>query len=144
MKTGIYFKKVWFDDDLIELKIDSSDGQSLFSHKVYVGHQELDELIAGLNIFRDHVHGGLYNIQLGEFGPEYAKGAFHARLHFQQLSKIHITVKAQSEFEEFGIKKVASEATIYLISEPVLLDNFIAELRALRAGLRDEVKFEAT
>lgn len=143
MKPGIYLKKIWFDEDVIELKIDSFDGDSLFSNKVYVGHQEMNDLIDGLNIFRDHVHGGIYNIQFGEFGPEYANGAFHARLHFQKPSKIHITIKAQGEFGEFGIKNVGSEATLYLMSEPILLDNFIAELKALQAGLRDEAKLEA-
>jgi hypothetical protein len=143
MKLGIYLKKIWFDDDVVELKIDSSDGNSLFSNKVYVGHQEIDDLIAGLNIFRDHVHGGIYNIRFGEFGPEYANGAFHARLHFQKPGIIYVTINAQSDFEEFGIKSVASEATLYFTTEPILLDNFIAELRALKAGSRDEAKLEA-
>jgi hypothetical protein len=143
MKPGIYLKKTWFDEDVIELKIDSSDGNSLFSNKVYVGHQEMDDLIAGLSNFRNHVHGGIYNIQFGEFGPEYANGAFHARLHFQKPGKIYVTLNAQLEFEEFGIKNVASEATLYLVSEPILLDNFIDELKALNAGLRDEAKLEA-
>jgi hypothetical protein len=141
MSPGIYFKKIWFDDDMVELKIDSCDGESIFSNKVYVGHHDLDNLIAGLSTFKDQVYGGLYDIQLGGFGPEYANGAFQARLHFHNRGKIHITVNAQSEFEEFGIKKVASEATLYLISEPALLDNFIAELKGLRAG-RDESKLE--
>ena len=128
MNPGIYFKKIWFDDDVLEIQIHSSDGDSLFANRVYVGHQSLKDLIAELSVFKDHVYGGIYDIQLGSFGPEYASGAFHARLHFQQLSKIHITVTAQSGFEEFGMKQVASQATLYLISEPILLDNFIAEL----------------
>ena len=143
MNPGIYFKKIWFDEDVVELQIDSFDGNSLFSNKVYVGHQEMDDLIAGLNVFKDHVHGGIYDIQLGAFGPEYANGAFHARLHFQKPGQIYVTINAQSAFGEFGIKVVASEATLYLNSEPILLDNFIAELKALRAGLRDEAKLEA-
>ncbi len=143
MKPGIYFKKIWFDDDVVELKIDSFDGNSFFSNKVYVGHQGMKDLIVELSIFKDHIYGGIYDIQMGEFGPEYASGAFHARLHFHQHSKLHITIEAQSEFEEFGTKNVASEATLYLISEPILLDNFIADLKALGAGLRDEAKLEA-
>jgi len=143
MNPGIYFKKIWFDDDALEIQIHSSDGDSLFSNRVYVGHQNFADVIAELCVFKDHVYGGIYDIQLGSFGPEYASGAFHARLHFQKLSKIHITVKAQSGFEEFGMKHVASESTLYFISEPILLDNFIAELKALSGGLRDEAKLEA-
>lgn len=143
MNSGVYLRKIWFDEDVVELKIESSDGNSLFSNNVYVGHQELADLIAGLNTFRDHVYGGIYNIQFGAFGPEYAKGAFAARLHFQKPGKIYVTIKAQSEFEEFGIKNVASEAALYFTTEPILLDNFIAELKALSSGLRDEAKLEA-
>jgi hypothetical protein len=143
MNAGIHFKKIWFDDDVIELKIDSFDGNSLFSNEAYVGHHDMVNLIAGLNNFKDQVYGGIYDIQLGAFGPEYAGGAFHARLHFQDRGKVHITINTQSQFEEFGMKNVASEATLYLVSEPALLDNFIAELKALKAGLRDEAKLEA-
>jgi hypothetical protein len=31
----------------------------------------------------------------------------------------------QTDFFNFGIKKVASEAVLYMISEPALLDKFI-------------------
>lgn len=143
MNPGIHFKKIWFDNDVIELKIDACDGDSLFSNKVYVGHQEFDELIEGLNRFKYQVYAGIFDIQFGRFGPEYANGAFQARLHFQSRGKIHISIKAQSDFKEFGIKTVASEATLYLISEPALLDNFIVELDALRAGSTDDANLEA-
>jgi hypothetical protein len=44
-------------------------------------------------------------------------------------------VMAQSKFSEFGDREVASEATLYLMSEPVLLDNFIPALPRLSEGL---------
>src|SRR5258705_11083988 len=119
MAAGINFSRIWFDDDVVQLKTESSDGKSVFCNEVYVGHQDLNDLIAGLSTFRNHVHGGLFDIVLGSFGPEYASGAFHARLHFQSPGKIVITVRAQSDFQEFGIKTVASEVTLYLRSEPV-------------------------
>ncbi|HYJ87697.1 MAG TPA: hypothetical protein VEW46_16660 [Pyrinomonadaceae bacterium] len=143
MNPGIYLEKIWSDDDALEIQIHSSDGASVFCSHVYAGHQSLTNLITELSVFKDHVYGGIYDIQLGSFGPEYASGAFHARLHFQTLSKIHITVKAQSEFKEFGMKHVASEATLYFVSEPILLDNFIAELKALSTGMRNDAKLEA-
>lgn len=143
MKPGIYFKKIWSDHDLIELQIDSSNGISLFSTNAYVGQQNLKDLFAELTVFKDQVYGGVYDIRIGEFGPEYSNGAFHARLHFQHHSKIHITVEAESEFNDFGGKNVASRTTLYVVTEPVLLDNFIVELKMLSAGSRDEAKFEA-
>ena len=143
MSAGINFTRIWFDDDVVQLKIGSSDGKSVFCNEVYLGHKDLDDLIAGLSTFRNHVHGGLFDIVLGSFGPEYAGGAFHARLHFQSPSKIIVTVRVQSDFQEFGIKTVASEATLYLRTEPILLDNFISELRALKSGKRDDANVQA-
>ena len=143
MNPGIQLSKLWCDNDVVRLKIDSSDGKSLFSNEAYAAPQDLDELVEGLSTFKHHAHGGIYDIALGSFGPEYAGGAFHARLHFQTLGQILITVRGQSEFEEFGIKTIASEATLYLRTEPVLLDNFIAELDALRSGKRDDARLKA-
>jgi len=143
MKPGIHFKKIWFDNELVELRIESFDGDSFFTTKVYVGHKDFEALIDGLNRFKDHVYGGIFDIKLGGFGPEYANGAFDARLHFQNRGKIHVTIKSQSDYKEFGIKTVASEATLYLVSEPALLDNFIGELRKLQAAVTDEASLEA-
>lgn len=138
MKAGITIKQVWSDSDLVEFKITSSDGTSTFCNKVYAGHQTLEELIAGLGIFRNHLHGGLYNITFGEFGPEYASGAFSARLHFYKPGRLAITVRAESEWQEFKTMKVASNATLHLTSEPVLLDNFIEALKQLKSGASSE------
>ena len=97
----------------------------------------------GLGVFKDHVHGGLLDIRFGEFGPEYASGAFHARLHFHKPGRLYITSKQQSKFGEFSVTKVASKATLYLKTEPALLDNFIGELRSLEAKKREEAHLEA-
>jgi hypothetical protein len=140
MKAGISFKKVWFDDDLVELEITTSDGVSRFGTKVYAGHQALGELIADLDRFKSQVHGGIYDIRLGAFGPEYASGAFQARLHFYQpgRGRLFITVNAESDWRDFTMTKVASQAILYLTSEPALFDNFIEDLKKLQAGETDE------
>ena len=138
------FTKIWFDNDMVELQVDVSDGTSLFSNRIYVGHSTLAQIVNDLEAFKDEVYGGLLDVRLGEFGPEYASGALQARLHFPNAGKLFITSKQQSEFGDFSIGKVASEATLYLKSEPVLLDNFIVEMKGLKASLRDEAYLEAT
>jgi hypothetical protein len=143
MTPGIHLTKIWFDNEVVEFEIKSSDGKSLFSNKAYVGHRDLNDLIEGLSTFKHHVYGGLCDIAFGSFGPEYAGGAFHARLHFQPLGKILVTVKGQSDFREFGKKTVASEATLFIWTEPILLDNFISELKSLASGKRDHAHLEA-
>lgn len=142
MKSGISFTKIWFDDDMVELRVRVSNEQSVFVNEVYVGHQQLTDLVADLNRFKTHVHGGIYDISFGSFGPEYAHGSFHARLHFQERGILFVTVKSQSDFQDFGKKNVACEATLYLRTEPALLDNFIGEMKEMSDGKRDDVALE--
>lgn len=134
MQKGISISQTWSDDDIVQLHIAVTDQASSFSHAVYVGHGQLEELVKQLRIFRDHIHGGRQDIRLGEFGPEHASGAFHARLHFRSPGKLYVSTHQQSEFTQFSLGDVASEAKLYLVSEPVLLDNFIAELGGLANG----------
>jgi hypothetical protein len=134
MNVGINFENIWHDEDMYELKISSSDGVSTFVHDVYVGYSTFDETIAGLESFKSQIYGGIYDLKFGSFGPEYASGAFHARFQFQKLGKIHITIKCQSDFQDFGKKNVASEASLYLVTEPSLLDNFIRSIKSLNNG----------
>lgn len=138
MKAGISINQVWSDSDVVEFEIASSDGASTFCNRVYAGHEALEKLIEGLTVFRNQLIGGLYDISFGEFGPEYASGAFSARLHFYKPGRLGITVRAESEWREFKGSKVASSATLHLTSEPVLLDNFIQALTELNAGKSSE------
>lgn len=142
MKPGINITRLWFDIDVVELRIRVSDGMSSFSNDVYVAHDTLDEAVSSLQAFRNHVHGGLLDLLFGEFGPEFAKGAFHARFHFLIPGRLFVTCRQESEFKEFANKKVASKATLYVKSEPVLLDRFIEELVALAARTSAEAELE--
>lgn len=143
MGRGIQIRKVWFDDDVVELQIDVSDGVSSFSNRVYVGHADLADTVARLDAFREHLHGGLLDIRFGEFGTEYANGAFQGRFHFPKPGRLFITCQQESEYAQFADKTVASCATMYLQSEPALLDRFVGELRGLASRARDDAALEA-
>ncbi len=46
-----------------------SDGRSSFSNQVYVGHAALEGAGSSLHVFKDNVHGGLFDLRFGDFGP---------------------------------------------------------------------------
>ncbi|ESK54087.1 MAG: hypothetical protein I8H98_04875 [Moraxellaceae bacterium] len=142
MIQGITFKIIWRDDDMYEFQITSSDGISTFINKVYVGYDNYNKMVSEIYQFKNHIYGGIYDIQFGEFGPEYASGAFVARLHFQELGKIYVSIHAQSEFIDFGKKNIASEVKLFFTTEPVLLDNFIEQLKLLKSELVNEASLE--
>lgn len=144
MQPSIGFKKIWQDDDMVELTISINDGKSLFQCDIYVGHQTLSETVDNLNNFKDHVYGGLFDLRFGEFGPEYASGAFHARFEFHRSGngKLSITAKSESDWDDFTHTKVASNATLYFSTEPALFDNWLGELKGLENGARDDAVLE--
>jgi hypothetical protein len=144
MKPEVRISRIWSDADVVELKVEVSDGVSRFSNQVYVGHTALSDAVSKLDTFKDHVHGGLLDLRFGEFGCEYANGAFQARFHFPSPGRLYVTCTQESEFRAFGKKTVASSATLFLNSEPALLDRFIGELRALASGATAEAQLEAT
>ena len=143
MKPKMVFEKIWTDDDMAELHITACDGTASFTNRVYVGHTGFRDVTEELHGFKDKIHGGIYDLRFGKFGPEFGSGAFHAHMHFHARGKLLITVKMQSDFFNFGQKKAASEATLLLISEPALLDNFIQALRAVGAGHQTNAELEA-
>ncbi len=64
------------------------------------------------------------------------------RLHFHDPGRLLVSVSMQSEYSDFGKKNVASEAKLYLISEPALLDSFAHSLRALSNSHRIDAELE--
>jgi hypothetical protein len=77
------------------------------------------------------IYGGMFNMEAGEGGPEYASGAFHARFHWYKPDRLLISTRQQGEHFDFKRSEVAPTATMYLRTEPALLDRFIAELLSL-------------
>ena len=142
MKFGIKIKNIWHDNQMFKFLISSSNGVSIFVNEVYVDYGKYDQIICDLDRFKSKVYGGIYDINFGCFGSEYASGAFSARLHFHDRGKINVSIHSQSEFRDFGIKNVASESKLYFVTEPSLLDNFIQELKNLKAGQSDQAILE--
>jgi hypothetical protein len=144
MQKGISLSRIWSDDDLIELRIVVADKGSSFASTTYVSQMMLQTLARELTVFRDHIHGGIRDISFGQFGPEYANGAFHARLHFKGPGTLYVSTHQQCEFTDFSVGQVASEARMFLRSEPILLDNFLTHFRGLASGARENAYLECT
>jgi hypothetical protein len=144
LKPHIQIKKDWFDNDIIRLIVEICDGTSLFSNWVWIGSHGIEELVRDLNVFKNQIHGGIYDINFGNFGPEFAGGGFQARLHFYPPGKgqVYISTYQQSDYADFKKSEVASEARMYLKTEPGLLNRFIAELGSLNAGNSQDANME--
>lgn len=117
-------------------------GRSLFTTEIYVGHKQLADTVSGLHKFKDQIRGGRFKLRLGAFGPEYASSALDVRMHFGTRAKLFVRVLAESGFSRFEDRELASEATLHLVSESALLDNFILAFRMLSEGSVDQAELE--
>lgn len=143
VKPGIHIERSYDDTDFCELRVRVSDGASIFTNTVYVGFPELDNAIALLAAFQENLEGSPCDLQLGGFGPRHANGAFHARFRSTFPGRLFVSCEQESGFTEFASEHVASRATLYIRSEPALLDRFIDELRALSVDTSDQAFLEA-
>ena len=128
------------DPDYLYMHVHASDEHASISTHIYVGHGKLKEAVAGLERFRHEVHGGVFDLNFGIFGPKYASGALHLRLAFQTMGHIHLTMRVQTEFVPFGAEEVASEATLHSTTVVCLLDDFVSAMQAMSDGFCDEAQ----
>ncbi|MCB9092975.1 MAG: hypothetical protein H6620_10495 [Halobacteriovoraceae bacterium] len=135
--AGIKIEKKWSDEHVIQFEVSVSDGYSIFRNKVYVGNDRIIEIVNDLNDFREQVYGGLYDLNIGGFGREYAQGALSIRFHFKTPGRLYIKVKAESEFDRFHSEEIASKVFLFFTAEISSLDNFVKELTSLSNGNRE-------
>lgn len=128
------------DPDYLYMHVRASDEHASISTYMYVGHTAMRELAAALNRFKDCYTGSLFDLELGKFGPEYAGGALHARLHVQTLGAINVTIRLQTEFVPFGKRDAASEAMLYTVTSISQLDDFVRAMQAMSDGFCDEAQ----
>jgi hypothetical protein len=128
------------DPDYLYMHVHAADEHASISTYIYVGHRSLQEAVAGLERFRHEVHGGVYDLNFGIFGPKYASGALHVRLAFQSRGWIHMTMRVQTQFALFGAENVASEATLHSTTVVCLLDDFVRAMQAMSDGFCDEAQ----
>jgi len=142
MKPRIAIKRTWLDDDVALLTFEVCDGTSFFSNDAYAGLDWGTKASTALARFGQQIHGGLFNLETGNGGPEYAGGAFHARFHFYKPTMLLISTVQQAEYFRFKDSKVASEARMFLRTEPALLDRFISALPVLDKANDEEAVLE--
>src|SRR5689334_11900503 len=121
MDPRIAITRTWSDNDVAQLKFEVCDGMSAFTNEAYVSLDWATNAATALRTFGRQIHGGLFNLEAGEGGREYASGAFRARFHYYKPTHLLISTWQQGEFLSFKGNEVAAEATMFLRTEPGLL-----------------------
>ena len=143
MRRGIEVKQLWADEDLVELELRVSDGESVFANRVHSWPAHLAQVATAVASFDDPSRTDELEIRFGSPDLEYAIGTFWGRFRYFAPGRLLVTCVQEREFREFGSLNLANSATTHLRSEPALLQRFATELRALAAGMDDEAFLEA-
>src|SRR5690242_15246214 len=101
MLPRIAIIRTWSDNDVAQLTFEVCDGVSTFANEAYVGHDWAANAAEALRTFSRQIHGGLFNLEASEGGPEYASGAFRARFHYYKPTHLLISTWQQGEFFAF-------------------------------------------
>src|SRR5688500_6269968 len=100
----------WSDEDVAQLAFEVCDGVSAFTNEAYVALDWGAVAATALRAFARQVHGGLFNLEAGDGGPEYASGAFRARFHYYNPNQLLISTQQQGEYFSFKGGEVAPTA----------------------------------
>jgi len=138
----IRISTTWSDDDALQLQFEVFDGASTSVNSAYAPLDWFSAAANALERFGQQIHGGLHDLEAGTPGPEFAGGAFVARFHWYKPTALFISTRQQSDFFEFKGNQVAREATMFLRTEPGLLDHFVANLRAAGTRQRSDAMLE--
>ena len=139
MDPHIAINRKWSDEDVALLSFEVCDGKSSFINEAYVTLDWGNLTANALKTFAQQIHGGLLNLEAGDEGPEYASGVLRARFHFWRPTALLISTWQQGAFFSFKGNEVASEARMFLRTDPSLLDRFIAALPSVDREGSDEV-----
>ena len=134
MLPRITITRTWSDNDVAQLTFEVCDGVSVFTNVAYASLDWGAVAAAALRTLGKQIHGGLFDLEAGKEGLEYASGSFRSRFHHYKPNQLLVSTIQQGDFFRFQGSQVAPTATMFLRTEPALLDRFVAALPALDAS----------
>ena len=85
LNGGIGVEVIWFDQDVVECQVKCSNGRFSGQAEIYVEHDGLFSMAAGLSGFPSS-QTDCREFELGTFNPNHADGGI--RLHFHCLDSV--------------------------------------------------------
>lgn len=143
MQTGLHLHRTSRDDEFDDYEIVIADDASRFVMSAYIAHQTILEIATTLSHFASTVEGSTVVFQLGRVKPMMGGAAVHVTLVARARGQIFLTAIAESQPFVFDDQEVVDRGSAHLISEPVLVDNFVISLLALMRGDTEAATLEA-
>jgi hypothetical protein len=127
-EVGFQLDMIWYDEDILELRVAAWNGAFGGVAQVWVGIGELDKIATDLAGFPKNP-SDVRKIVLGSFGPGAAGGAASMRFYCaDRAGHSYVESKIESETESAGVVQCA---VISMPVEAAAVDVFVGELRRL-------------
>jgi hypothetical protein len=132
LELGIEFAVFWWDRDVIEFRVMSSNGCFAGWATIYVGHDTLPQLAERLKGFPSSTSDSR-DFELGTFDPKFADGG--PRMHFYCLDSVgHAAVEIKIRGDHCEALGEAESVALRIPIEAAGVDSFIAQIRAMDTG----------
>jgi hypothetical protein len=146
LDSGIAVEIVWFDDDLVELRVRASNGRFAAAAELCVNLDALATLAGTLAGFPTSP-ADVRECTLGNFDPAAARGGVRLRLACTDAlghAAVRVTVRAAGTAFTDGRKTEDEFADLTIPVEPAAIDAFVEELRRseIRTGWRAHLRAE--
>lgn len=128
---GIEIKRQSRDDGFDSYRALLSDDQCSFNVSMYIAHSSIAALKKQLSDFDVLQCDHDVEFQLGNFDVNVAGGGIRVKISPREKGRIFLKIFAQSEWFEFNGESVKKVSSMYLVTEPVLIDHFISSLNSL-------------
>ena len=126
LNGGIEVEVVWFDQDVVECHFKCSNGRFSGHAEIYVNHDGLSNMAAGLRGFPSG-HTDCREFELGTFNPNHADGGI--RLHFHCLDSVgHAVVDVKLRGDACKALGEVESVALRIPVEAAAIDTFVAQI----------------
>lgn len=126
MQNGINLEVIWFDQDVIEVVLNCSNGHFSGVAEIYLSHDDLSEFARDLRGFPSSV-GDSRRVELGTFNPSHSDGG--VKLDFSCTdSSGHAVVEIRLRGDRCKGLGEPESVALRISIEPAAVDTFVEQL----------------
>ena len=126
---GVFIEVIWLDDDVLELRVQASNGRFSATAELYAAHTEPAELAASISGFPKSTDDNR-EATLGTFDAKVAGGGVQLRFRCTDLlghAEVRLDVRQRVTN---GPERESAAFSVRV--EPAAVDEFVAALRRMR------------
>jgi hypothetical protein len=129
LNSGIEFKVVWFDQDVIELQVNCTNARFSGRANAYVARDDLPRIAEDLRGFPSSAADSR-DFELGTFNPKHANGGIRMHFYCADLAG-HALVEVKLRSDHCKALGEAESVALRIPVEASAIDSFVRQLSVM-------------